>query len=359
MRVMARIGASMAMGAILLASLAFPALAQQTSGRRVAETFAHPALAALADSADRLGDAADALCAAPGEHSLAAAREAFAETVQDWGRASVLRFGPLAADSRFERIFFWPDARGIALRQVQKLLAEEDGDAIAADGLAGKSAALRGFPALEFVLHGTGSDELARSADFRCRYGAAIARNIAAIASATLEGWRSGTGFADSFADPRPGTEPYRSAAEVDGEIVKALTTILQYVRAAELLPALGDSPEKANGKRAPLWRSRLTFRLIEAQVRGARDLLAAAGYETSLPDDAAWMPQSIRFELETTARMLNEIATAPEAAFGDGEDRGRLTVADLSLDHAGHLVSEQLSNALGLTMGFNALDGD
>ncbi|MCP8882412.1 hypothetical protein NIM87_02745 [Devosia sp. XJ19-1] len=35
--------------------------------------------------------------------------------VESWGRLSVLRFGPLISDNRFETIFFWPDLRGVTL----------------------------------------------------------------------------------------------------------------------------------------------------------------------------------------------------------------------------------------------------
>jgi predicted lipoprotein len=337
-----------------------PAAAQETSGARVAKEFARPALTQLAQSAGEMTGAVAALCEAPGDAALEAARTAFAETAEDWGRASVLRFGPLATDNRFERIFFWPDPRGIALRQVQKLLAEKDESAATPEGIAQKSAALQGLPALEFALFGSGAEELTTQPDsFRCRYAAAVAGNIAEIAIHALAEWQTDTDFPKAFATPGESSEPYRSQAEVDGEIVKALATVFQYVRAAELLPPLGESAETANGKRGPLWRSGLTFALMAAQVEGARDLLEFAGYADTLPEDGRWVADSINFELDNALRALEEIEKPAELAFGDEADRGRLGFVNLALDHAGHLVSEKLSAALGLTMGFNALDGD
>jgi len=349
----ARIG--LAVAAALCCGL--PARAD-VSGTVVAEQFALPALTAL----EGLATVADAqigeLCTAPSAEALDAARSSLGGIVAAWGRVSVLRFGPLAADSRFEKLFFWPDPRGIALRQVQGLLADADTAALA-DGVAGKSAALQGIPALEFALFGTGAESLATpEGAFRCAFAQALARNVARLAGEVRAGWNEGD-FATSFRNPAPGGEPYRSAAEVDGEIVKALSTVFQYLRAAELQPAIGDSAEKANGRRAPLWRSRLTFDLMLAQVEGAQALLAIAGYAENLPADSRYIADSIRFELANAARMLGAVAEAPEAAFGHEADRQRLVVVDLSLDHAGHLVAENLAAALGLTMGFNALDGD
>jgi len=330
----------------------------EVSGAVIAEQFAIPALTAL----EGVATAADAqigeLCAAPSTEALDAARFGFGGLVAAWGRVSVLRFGPLASDSRFEKLFFWPDPRGIALRQVQGLLAEADMAALA-DGVGGKSAALQGIPALEFVLFGTEAESLATpEGAFRCTFAQALARNIAGLASEVRSGWSEG-GFVDSFRQPAPGGEPYRSAAEVDGEIIKAFSTVFQYVRAAELLPAMGETIEKANGRRAPLWRSRLTFDLMLAQTEGAQALLATAGYAENLPADSRYIADSIRFELANAARMLAAIEQPPKVAFGNEADRQRLTIVDLSLDHAGHLVAENLSAALGLTMGFNALDGD
>jgi predicted lipoprotein len=339
--------------------LASPALADG-SGARVAEGFARPALLDLENAAIKLTVATQGLCAVPGAATLASARSLFGETARAFGRASVLRFGPLAADNRFERMFFWPDPRGIALKQVQAALAEKDEALADVTALAGKSVALQGLPALEFALFGTGAHELVSApAGFRCRFAAAVAANIAFVAGEAVAGWRADTPFAASFTDPQPGGEPYRSAAEVDGEIVKALTTVLQFVRAAELQPALGDDVAGANGRRAPLWRSDATFGLVTAQIAGARDLLLAAGYAETLPADRNWLPGQVRFGLDAARRGLEQIVSPAEKAFADPADRGRIEFADTALDGAGHDVSEKLSAALGLTMGFNALDGD
>jgi len=170
----------------VLAGLSF-AQAAEGVGSRVSTTFVEPAIEAFAASSSRLGADVASLCVAPGEATLQTARAAFGIVVADWGRASVLRFGPLAADNRFERLFFWPDPRGIALKQVQGLLAEKDPQAIA-DGVAGKSAALQGLPALEFALFGAGAEVLAIGDAYRCEFASAIARNIAVLAADIRDG---------------------------------------------------------------------------------------------------------------------------------------------------------------------------
>jgi predicted lipoprotein len=346
--------------AVALAACALPAAAQDGPGSRIAAEFARPVLEVLVESAGRAEAAIDRLCEKPSEPALAQARTAFSDVVTGWGRAAVLRFGPLAAENRFERLFFWPDPRGIALRQVQGLLAEQEEEAATAEGLAEKSVALQGLPALEFALFGTGAEEITGEANgFRCRYARAIAGNVEAVAGEVLAGWQPDTAFVQSFTAPGADQAPYRTADEVDGEIVKALSTVFQFVNAAELQPPLGEEVDDARGKRAPLWRSGLTFDLVVAQLEGARDFLGLAGYEDTLPEDRRWVAGSILFELGTALGALEGIETPPEEAFEQEGPRGKISLANLAIEHAGRQVSEQLAAALGLVMGFNALDGD
>jgi predicted lipoprotein len=156
-------------------------------GARVASTYIRPAVEEFSASTTELAAAMEALCATPGMPALYEARDGFAETVAAWGRLSILRFGPLVAENRFERVFFWPDPRGVTLRQVQELLAEEDANALTVEGLEEKSVALQGLPALEFVLHGGGADTLARETAI----AAATARRSPAILPPSPKALRS------------------------------------------------------------------------------------------------------------------------------------------------------------------------
>lgn len=344
----------------LMLLVASPAIAAGSSGARVAEQFARPALAALAGSGETLVGAIGTLCAVPDAEKLEAARAAFGAVAEAWGRVSVLRFGPLATGNRFERLFFWPDPRGLGLKQIQQVLAAKDESAATPEGLAQKSVAAQGLPALEFALFGTGAEKLATTdAPYRCRYAAAAARNIANVVATVREGWAQGSGFSTSFTGPAADTDPYRSQAEVDGEIVKAADTAFQYIRAAELQPPLGDAIGEANGKRAPLWRSGLSFRLVQAQVTGVHDMIATAGYAQTGPAGTSGIVAALDAELEAALTSLAGVAKPPLDAFADEADRARLGSANLALDRAGHVVADKLAPALGLTMGFNALDGD
>lgn len=329
-------------------------------GARVIEGHVAPALSAFATAAGEMETRVQALCAEPGGERLAGARDGLAELVSAWGGVFPLRFGPLQAGNRFERIFFWPDPRGVIVRQVQALLAEGDRAALSAGVLAGRSVAVQGLPALEFALHGSGAEELEQAGDgFRCAYAAAVAGNIANMADELAAEWAAGAPFHAAFTVPSATSDPYRSEKEVAGEIVKALGTGLQFVRNAELLPALGETADKARGRRAPLWRSDLTFVLAAAQIEGLSALAEATGLREAGDPDTRAALDALRFDLNHALDALRAVSTPAEEAFADPEDRERIRYVSVVLDAANGTVGERLSAALGLTMGFNALDGD
>lgn len=347
--------------ALLAVFAARPALADAVPGdlgARVADGYARPAARAFADAAQETARLTGNLCTAPGGESLATTRASFADLVPAWAGLSVLRFGPLQAENRYERLFFWPDPRGVIVRQVEALLAEKDEAALTPGALAGRSVAVQGLPALEFALYGAGAETLETGAGgYRCRYALAVAANIADIAAEVADGWGEAAPFHDDFAKPAAGNDLYRSQREVAGEIVKALGTALQFTRNAELLPALGETPDKARGKRAPLWRSDLTFALVAARIEAATRLVDAAGFADEA--QARGAVETLRFDLAHAAQALRAVTAPAQDAFTPGEDRERIRYATVALKTANATLGDKLSAALGLTMGFNALDGD
>ena len=155
-----------------------------------------PGYAALAEETAALNEKVGALCRAPSPASLEAGRNAFAATVAAWSKVEILRFGPIAEKHRYERLFFWPDPKGLGDRQVREALAKRDEKVTKPDALSGKSVALQGLPALEYLLYGDGAETLAAPSDdgaFRCAFALAVAANSEGIANSVAEDWREGS----------------------------------------------------------------------------------------------------------------------------------------------------------------------
>ena len=120
---------SLLLAALLCCAAAPSAHAEADHGaiaRAALSEVVRPGYAELARSAAALDGKVDALCEAPSAAGLDAAKEAFVATVMSWSRVEIFRFGPVIKDHRYARLFYWPDPKGIGLRQVQRVIAEKN-----------------------------------------------------------------------------------------------------------------------------------------------------------------------------------------------------------------------------------------
>lgn len=370
---MTTLPATFALGKVnlLLAATAFllaaPALAHaqdnpaadplRTVVAQTVSTVIVPAYERFAEAATAEKAAVDALCAGPSSDTLDAARQAFSGLVTTFAHVEPYRFGPARTQNRYERLFFWPDRRGRALRQVQRVLGEEDATAGQTETLMDKSVAVQGLPALDFVLYGTGSEALLEPGTFRCTYAAAIAGAIATVADEMLADWNGG--FTQTITQAGPDNPAYRTSGEALQDILQAAATQLELTGGQKLAAVVGDAPEAARPKRAPFWRADLTLPMISANVDAVRTILEG-GVAQALPDDT--LVRSALFELAQADRALEPLL-ADDRPFldiaSDADAHRRLAFAVIPLGAAERLIAERIQGALGLAAGFNALDGD
>lgn len=323
-----------------------------------------PGYAELAAASVTTTDAMAALCAAPGSDTLADSRTAFANLAVAWSRVEMFRMGPARAENRYERMFFWPDRRGLGLRQVQAIMADEDPTATDVDTLRGKSVAVQGLLALEYVLFGTDSDTLADTSPdgYRCRYGHAIAGAIAANAAEMRDGWTAPDGYAAIMRDPGAANPVYRSHGEVVQDILRSAREQIQIVRDIKLARPLGDSPAAAIPTQAPFWRSNLTIPTIRANIDAVSSLIDPGGIGAILPTGADWMGGSLQFELASANAALATLKGTGldwESTVRSVEGYEKLAYTLIPLGSAFALLEQRIPAALGLTAGFNTLDGD
>ncbi len=208
----------------------------------------------------RFRSAADALCAQSSERALHEARDAFAAAVDRWSRVEIFQFGPVIREHRYERLFFWPDRKGLGSRQVQRALSKRDETVTARETLARKSVALQGLPALEFLLYGEGAGALAETGEigaFRCRFAGAVAANIAKVAGQVDDAWREDAPFTRAFLDPSPTDPLCRSPKDATLELFKTFSGGIERVRDPKLGASLGSTLERARPRVAAFWRSR------------------------------------------------------------------------------------------------------
>ena len=152
-------------------------------------------------------------------------------------------------EHRFERIFYWPDPKGLGARQIRDVLTKQDDSVTEASSLPGKSVALQGLPALEYLLYADGADALTKTGNdgtFRCRFARAVAGNLAGMSKEIVDGWQDGAPYARSYLEPGPANSAYHNPKEVTLELFKTFTAGIEWVRDQKLAKTLGASPEKA-----------------------------------------------------------------------------------------------------------------
>lgn len=309
------------------------------------EGHALPRFARLAAATAELADAARALCG--GDAGRAALDAAYHAAFDAWMGVAHLSFGPLEADGRGAAIAFWPDARGATPRTLARLLADRDAAADDPAEYAEVSIAARGLTALDWLMFDADAPALE---GYACRLVAAVSADLAATAAAVDADWRGGY----AAAMEAPDGAPYRDADEALTAFYRAFATGLEGLADLRLGRPMGDG-ERVWPRKAEAWRSGRPLRNIRLALAALDDLAARA----FIPALAAEQAEALRRRLDG-ARAAAEVAPAPMAAAletAEGlEAYRRLRIQVALLRDFAELT---LAPALGVGLGFNALDGD
>jgi predicted lipoprotein len=347
---------------------------QAAIARAALSEVIRPGYAALAEGTGALTGKVDTLCKQPSAAALSATKDAFAATVAALSKVEILRFGPVTESHRFERLFYWPDPKGIGLRQVQEALAKEDEAVTLPDELATKSVALQGLPALEYLLYGDGAEilseedsvdgqesrpKLENAGAFRCRFALSIATNIDRIARNVVEGWREGSAYEKAFLGPVPDDPIYHAPKEVTLDLFKSFVAGIELVRDQKLGKPLGAAPEDAKPKLAAFWRSGLSFASAAGNLEGVRALFAQGGFARVVAQESPGVENSILFDLDHAVEVLRGIDQPMEEVVKDEDLRAKIEALRVSLKSAAQTAGDMIAQGAGLAFGFNAMDGD
>lgn len=329
--------------------------------RQSVEDYIVPAYARLQDAAERLDKALASFCAAPGEPQGAAVREAFLAAVEAWAGVDFLRFGPMEREGRNDRFAFFPDRHGTGGRQLRRFLLTKDEKLLQPGALAGQTVAVQGLPALESLLF-AGSNALLGPEppeDYRCALALAIGENMRTIAGEAVAGWSGEESWATLLENPGVENPVYLTHAEAMTEMLKALLTGLEQMRDQRLLAALGDTPAAAKANRAPYNAAGGALTYLAASEDALHRFVEASGILQLVPEDQSAYARSAEFEFSNLHRALTEAGDDLEAALADPQRRSKLSYAAIVLASLRNIFERQIAVWIGLTPGFNSLDGD
>jgi len=362
---------AIAMAAALVMAPVMPGSAHAADERQLLQTrdimastvnsFVRPGYAAFHAAGDRLVAAAQQLCASPGSASLDATRDAFTGAVLSWSAIEIVRFGPVSAENRFERVLFYPDRKGTGLRQVQAMLAGDEALGWTLADLQGKSVAIQGLGGLEFALFGEGAQALtgAGQGKSRCRYVDLAAQNIGSIGAELDAAWADDKGVAAVWMKPGPDNRVLRDPTEALSQLIGTMIHFYEHIRDVRIGNFLGTAKKPGLPRTAIYRRSGLTMPSIAANLSAIKLLFNQSGIERSLTHDAQKLGDMVRFEMDQTIKTANSFDSDVEALLTDTETRERLEYLQVAIRSVIQRLDGEFSAAAGLNAGFSFGDGD
>jgi len=333
-----------AVATALTLALALPTYVLADKTDAILNQHVLPGFDQLANSGSALSEAAQEDCTPTGQ----TLRTAYADAFDAWIAVSHLRFGPTERDNRGFALAFWPDSRSSTPKTLSGLISAEDPIVDDADAFAGLSIAGRGFYAMEYLLYDARLSSLGTDA-YRCALVQAIARDIAATSRQIDAEWRGS--YAALMTAPQA-DGPYQSPEEVLQEVYKALDTGLQINADLRLGRPLGTF-DKPRPNRAEARRSGRSLRHVAVSLTELQALAAflAAGD----PELAAKLDAKFDVALKKAAALDDPVFAGVAAPAG----RIRVEALQQSVNDIRAVVTQSLGPALGVSVGFNSLDGD
>ncbi len=339
---------------LILAALPLPVAAQDHAGlaRRAYDTHILPRYEAFDTAAAALNATAETHCA-PADPAL---RDAYQSAFDAWMGIQHLRFGPSEVEDRAYALAFWPDTKGRTPAGLNALLKKQDAAVATPEGMANQSIAVRGFFALDYLLY----DPAAITAGADTPYGCALIRgitgDIARIAHEFEAEWAGDYGklFLSAGA---PGNTVYLAPRETSVALFTALMTGLEADKDQRLGRPMGtfDQPTPL---RAEARRSDRPQRNLVASLAALTELAKLLA-ETAAPLEGGEQA-SERIDL-STARM-NRLAGRLTPRFEEvdtAQGRLHLEQAQQAIYAVSQATLQYVGPPLGVSQGFNALDGD
>ena len=315
----------------------------QTPAAALTQTIVMPAYEGLAGATEDQSRAWQQGCA-----DTAALKEAFHTVSDRWAAAFHWNIGPITGLLRRERFYHWPERRNEISRGMSELLSEQDISRLEAGRFAKSSVAVQGLPALERLLFG--QTDVSTNA-FACRLGQAISANLDEIAQGTAREWRD-----DVWPVVEAGGEHplyFDTPQDLANRLFTDYLTAFTILKDQKLLAIAGPDAAKAKPMKAEARRSGRSNRTLERNLKAlAREGDHWAGL-SSMADQAA-----LTALFDEALATLDGLPPLPQAV-KDHKSREQIALLTRQLSAIQSYLRDTIAPALGLTIGFNSLDGD
>jgi hypothetical protein len=325
----------------------------------VTDQFVIPTYRALLQACEAQEKTWAAFAAKRDTGDFASLRTAYNSVADAWASAQLIKTGPITLFLRYDRFAYWPEARNATARALDQLLMSKNPKDLTADSLAHDSVAGQGLTALERLLYDGDSPEKllkasGKEGDWRTQVGVGIARNLAAIARQVLADWTAPNGVRAAIAANKGWNNLFADAPEAARLLLTDLVAGFKLMHDVKLLPVLGANADSAKPKSAEAWRSGRTQRDLKLNLTSAQTL------EKAFAADA---PAAHRAKFDAlfaaAAKAVDAVPPDLGEAAADPKRRPRVDAARVAIKAVQTELAKTLPGDVGVTLGFNSLDGD
>jgi uncharacterized protein len=341
--------------ALVLLATALPARAETDHGAIAARALNQtilPGFEALAAETAALSAEAEAACAGQGPIEDTAVKAAYDRAFDAWIGVEAFRFGPLAEENAGFALAFWPDTKGSTPRTLLTMLRDEDPVVDDPEAFAHVSVAARGLFALDWLLFDPEAGAIV-AGGYSCRLLQAIAGDAARTSGQVLARWRdpwshilTSAGAADN--------PVYFTSEEGTKVLYSALTNALQADIDLRLGRPMGTF-ERPQPRRAEAWRSGRSLENVALSLAALR-AYAATAFGPAIGADYAGQVDA-RFAAALAA--VDRVGEPVDVAVATTQGRIRVEALQTAVTHVQSEIAERIGPTIGVTAGFNALDGD
>ncbi|MCB1616642.1 MAG: imelysin family protein [Pseudomonadales bacterium] len=326
-----------------------------------------PAHDAFLSSAKNLTRRSQQLCENPqSAQVLEETRSAWLQAMLDWQVLKMINFGPVTNDNMAWKIQFWPDKKNLVRSKAEALLSSDQ--VLTLETMEAQSVTIQGLTAIEYLLFDEqGAVKLSGTTDKaearRCQLLFVTARHTEKVANGLHHAWVK-EGYVKTFLSPGEKNPVYTDPAQLMGQLLGALVANLEQVKKYNLESpmGLGGTKAKANPYLNEAWRSRYSKELLIARINGLHDLYRG-GQGYGFDDYLRAKPGHKELNDSLDAHFLKAVSALEslDKPLFD-EVQGHSDTLQRVLVEISALLSETrygVTQAAGVTLGFNANDGD
>jgi uncharacterized protein len=330
-------------------------------------------------SATKLQQSSDAFCRQPDATQWSNVQAHWLSAMTDWQAVRLIQFGPIITDNQHWKIQFWPDKHNLIRKKINALLNSSDD--ITVERIEKASVVVQGLSALEFLLFDQDGGQRSlyskpKGDTRRCQLLMAVSAHTQQVAAHLNAEWQpTGSHYLATLIQPGEKNTEYPNHEAALAALVDTLVASLESAKRDQLATPMGYRDKAGKPvKRKPrpylaqAWRSRQSIVLLQANIQAARQLFNGGisaseknyGFKHYLNHQISTQALAGKIDNQFT-RIINQLDAMEPSLFDAVANQPTPQIHQVYEDVAQlvKLVKNQLPPAMGVTLGFNANDGD